>query len=154
MLISLTNIAKKVIRCWIHDFQEMGKTLWSSWHQVKDVQDYIRVVNRSNLPRQRERWELKCLKRRYEHFLMLTLYGKNLRKSWKLWVMQKNVQIPTRGSNTDLQPTNTNIEMDCAPGVPLNRSGEYINGSVRALMCEEYWDTYVCKIDVKCYIAC
>ena len=31
-------------------------------------------------------------------------------------VMKKNVPIPTRGLNTDLQATNTTVEMDCATG--------------------------------------
>ena len=58
--------------------------------------------------------------------------------------MQKNVPIPTRGSNTDLWPTDTSVEMDCATGVHVTRSGAYINGS------DEIRD--VCKVDVKCNI--
>ena len=41
-------------------------------------------------------------------------------------VISKNVPISTHGSNTDLQPTNTNVEMDCATGVYVTRSGGYI----------------------------
>ena len=47
--------------------------------------------------------------------------------------MLKNVLIPTRGSNMDLEPTNTSVEMDCATGVHVARSGGYKNGSVRGL---------------------
>ena len=33
------------------------------------------------------------------------------------------------GLNADLQLTNTTVEMDCATGVHVTRSGEYINQS-------------------------
>ena len=33
--------------------------------------------------------------------------------------------------NTDFEPTHTSVEMDCASGVHVTRSGGYINGSDR-----------------------
>ena len=47
--------------------------------------------------------------------------------------MYKNVPILTCGLNTNLYPTSTRVEMDCAVGVHITRSGGYINGSVRGL---------------------
>ena len=41
--------------------------------------------------------------------------------------------------NTDLELTNTSIEMDCATGVHVTRN--------RGLTCDEWRDTCVCKID-------
>ena len=44
--------------------------------------------------------------------------------------MLKNMTIPIRSSNTDLEPTNTNIEIDYATGVHVTRNSGYINGWV------------------------
>ena len=51
--------------------------------------------------------------------------------------MYKNLPIRTRDLKTDLQPTNTSIEMDYATRVHMTRSGGYKNGLVRGLTRED-----------------
>ena len=56
--------------------------------------------------------------------------------------------IPTHDSNTDLQLTNTNVEINCAPRVSVTWCGGCINGSDRHLMR----DMCVCT-DSECHWA-
>ena len=61
-----------------------------------------------------------------------------IKKGIIIFVMQKSVPILTCGLNTDLSPTITSVEMDCATQVHTTRSGGYMNGSERdltRLMC-------------------
>ena len=44
----------------------------------------------------------------------------------------------THGSNKDLKPTKASVEMDCATGVHMTRSGGDINGSDRGLETHVY----------------
>ena len=67
----------------------------------------------------------------HSHFIIIITHHSHPHS--RHYVMLKNLTILTRGSNTDLQPTNTSVEIDCATGVHVTRNGEYINRSDRGL---------------------
>ena len=68
---------------------------------------------------------------------------KNKKKDCKV---KESVDTNTCGLNTDLQQTNTAVELDCAFGGHMTSSGGYINRSDKSLRCVK------CRI-VRCSIS-